>query len=201
MSTDSPTPGNARDRRRGIMSLRKVLILLVVVAAVPVARDFIDFGQRSKSNECKLELMRLFASERHFFQQQRRYTVRIADLQTQIARGNRYSYHLAADGPLAQGDPAAALKVLARRVLFEFEEVELHARLSAAHLEVEPDDPWKRLQKACALARSFRVIVDYCENGKKPQGRFKLHDAWSWERITEVAERAHKWLCAWGLEG
>lgn len=95
-----------------------------------------------------------------------------------------------ADELLAAANPRGAIQVLRRRAVTRTGEVQSMARLAAAWLAAEPEDPDATFDKAIALARFVAIAVTRaCD--------LPIESAWSDERLNSLVAQAEQWLAAW----
>jgi hypothetical protein len=99
----------------------------------------------------------------------------------------------AADRLLGEGNPAGAIVVLERPLVWDLFEVHSLSRLTAAWLEIRAQTPAERFRKALALATFVTTVED--DRGGRREG-LAPSLAWSEERIGALREAAVAWLVA-----
>lgn len=98
----------------------------------------------------------------------------------------------AADARLAAGDPAGAIDLLERPLVWHLSEAQSLARLVEAHLALPCATPADRFRRALALASFAEVSRDTRVSGR--------HEAlvpgnmWPEDRLASLLERSHAWL-------
>jgi hypothetical protein len=100
----------------------------------------------------------------------------------------------AADERLAAGDPAGAIAVLERPLIWDVQEAQSLARLATAYLELPSGTPGERLRKALALA-TF-VACTRCDQSNDRQEMLAPGRAWGEARIATLERAAIAWLDA-----
>ncbi len=96
-----------------------------------------------------------------------------------------------ADRALADGDPAAALAAVDRRVVWHQAEPQSAGRLAAAYLEISVSDPAERFRKRLALA----LFEHACQAEKRRLAELFLPGlSWDEARLADVAHRARAWF-------
>ena len=98
----------------------------------------------------------------------------------------------AADARLAAGDPAGAVGVLDRPLVWDVTEAQSLARIAAAYLDLPCRGPGERLRKAMALA----TFVGAVPHGRLGEQVDMLAPGFAWgpDRIASIRQAALAWL-------
>jgi hypothetical protein len=98
----------------------------------------------------------------------------------------------AADACLAQGDPAGAIAILERPVVWDLREVHTLCRLAAAHLDLPCSTAADRFRRAFALATFVECVAD--DRGGNRSEAPVPGLAWAEERIVALRDASIAWL-------
>lgn len=78
-----------------------LLVLCLAGSAMVAAPKFMRFQERSQQSECRAQLRALATAERAYFEESKRFTVKLADLGSVVTPSSRFLYRVG-PGPLAE---------------------------------------------------------------------------------------------------